>query len=90
MTVGAGLRPTAKAVEWPPDPTVRAPVFYPTGSPGRVTARGHTAHPSGAQCKSDLPLKVAWHGTFPLEILAASSGLRGEHTIVSDAVLPAR
>ena len=30
MAMGAGLRPTAKALEWPPDPTVRAPVLYPT------------------------------------------------------------
>jgi len=44
VTMGAGLRPTAKAVEWPPDPTVRAPVFYPTGSPRWVTAWGHPAN----------------------------------------------
>ncbi len=43
VSMGAGLRPTAKAVEGPPDPTVRAPVFYPTGSPGSVIARGHPA-----------------------------------------------
>ena len=30
VTKGAGLRPTAKAVELPPDPTVGAPVLYPT------------------------------------------------------------
>ncbi len=29
VTMGAGLRATAKAVEWPPDPKVRAPDFYP-------------------------------------------------------------
>jgi len=28
---GAGLRPPAKAVELPPDPTVRAPALDPTG-----------------------------------------------------------
>ena len=31
MTMGAGLRPTAKGVDEPPDPTVRAPVLHPTG-----------------------------------------------------------
>lgn len=29
VTMGAGLRPTAKAVEKPPDPTVGAPALYP-------------------------------------------------------------
>jgi len=32
VTKGAGLRPTAKAVELPPDPTVGAPVLYPTAA----------------------------------------------------------
>ena len=31
MAMGAGLRPTTKGVEPPPDPTVRAPVLHPTG-----------------------------------------------------------
>ena len=31
MARGAGLRPKAKAMEKPPDPTVRAPVPDPTG-----------------------------------------------------------
>ena len=31
MTMGAGLRPKAKAADEPPDPTVRAPVLDPTG-----------------------------------------------------------
>src|SRR3954471_5112112 len=30
-TMGAGLRPEAKAEDEPPDPTVRAPVLDPTG-----------------------------------------------------------
>ncbi len=29
VTMGAGLRPSAKALDKPPDPTVRAPKFYP-------------------------------------------------------------
>jgi hypothetical protein len=29
VTTGAGLRPIAKALDPPPDPTVRAPSFYP-------------------------------------------------------------
>jgi hypothetical protein len=32
MTTGAGLRPTAKVVDEPPDPTVRAPQIYPDGA----------------------------------------------------------
>ncbi len=48
VTMGAGLRPTAKAMEEPPDPTVRAPVLDPTGG-GRqkrgLTATTLTTHP---------------------------------------------
>ena len=35
VTRGAGLRPTAKAVDMPPDPTVGAPALYPAGPTGR-------------------------------------------------------
>src|SRR5450755_3678629 len=38
---GAGLRPTAKAVEQPPDPTVRAPALDPTGERLGETADIH-------------------------------------------------
>ena len=39
MARGAGLRPTAKAVDEPPDPTVRAPALDPTlGEGALVTA----------------------------------------------------
>ena len=31
VTMGAGLRPEAKAADEPPDPTVRAPALDPTG-----------------------------------------------------------
>ena len=34
VAMGAGLRPTTKGVEKPPDPKVRAPVLDPTGSGG--------------------------------------------------------
>ncbi len=37
MTTGVGLRPNAKALESPPNPTVRAPVLYPTGDRPRET-----------------------------------------------------
>jgi hypothetical protein len=30
VITGAGLRPKVKAVDKPPDPTVNAPVLYPT------------------------------------------------------------
>ncbi len=32
MAMRAGLRPTAKAVDLPPDSNVGAPAFYPTGA----------------------------------------------------------
>src|SRR3954447_10911422 len=39
---GAGLRPTAKGVDKPPDPTVRAPALDPTGGRGGwATGRGY-------------------------------------------------
>jgi hypothetical protein len=31
VAMGAGLRPKAKGLDKPPDPTVRAPVLDPTG-----------------------------------------------------------
>ena len=41
---GAGLRPPAKAVELPPDPTVRAPALDPTGEgPSEKCPRGQLA-----------------------------------------------
>jgi hypothetical protein len=36
VTRGAGLRAIVKTVEWPPDPTVGAPVFDPTGAGERL------------------------------------------------------
>src|SRR3954452_6178507 len=42
VTRGAGLRPTPKGVDEPPDPTVRAPALDPTwGGPGWETGRGY-------------------------------------------------
>jgi hypothetical protein len=38
---GAGLRPTAKAVDMPPDPTVGAPALYPAGPAVRQRLRQH-------------------------------------------------
>jgi hypothetical protein len=37
--MGAGLRPNAKARDKPPDPTVRAPNFYPD-PPAKVVPAG--------------------------------------------------
>jgi hypothetical protein len=42
VTRGAGLRPTAKAVATPPDPTVGAPALYPTRP---LQGQGHAAKP---------------------------------------------
>jgi hypothetical protein len=41
VTRGAGLRPTAKAVDMPPDPTVGAPALYPAGPAVRQRLRQH-------------------------------------------------
>ena len=41
VTRGAGLRPTAKAVDKPPDPTVGAPALYPAGPAVRQCLRQH-------------------------------------------------
>src|SRR3954452_3504547 len=42
VTTGAGLRPTPKGVDKPPDPTVRAPALDPTlGEEVLVTAPPH-------------------------------------------------
>jgi len=40
VTMGAGLRPEAKAEDEPPDPTVRAPVLDPTDERGVETGQG--------------------------------------------------
>ena len=40
VTMGAGLRPRAKAMDEPPDPTVRAPVLDPTDERGVETGHG--------------------------------------------------
>ena len=40
VTRGAGLRPTAKAVDTPPDPTVGAPALYPTMRSGSWRSTG--------------------------------------------------
>ena len=41
VTRGAGLRPAAKAVDMPPDPTVGAPALYPAGPAVRQCLRQH-------------------------------------------------
>ena len=40
VTMGAGLRPEAKAEDEPPDPTVRAPALDPTDERGVETGQG--------------------------------------------------
>jgi hypothetical protein len=42
VTMGAGLRPAAKAVEMPPGPTVRAPALYPAMGRMGASGRGRT------------------------------------------------
>jgi hypothetical protein len=36
MAMGVGLRPTAKAVEEPPNPKARAPRIYPDNRPSGI------------------------------------------------------
>ena len=51
--MGAGLRPKAKGLDKPPDPTVRAPVLDPTGVGERP--RGPTYHYLGTGDCPRLP-----------------------------------
>src|SRR5262249_44695160 len=46
VTMGAGLRPKAKGLDEPPDPTVRAPVLDPTERRGVETERKPPRHSS--------------------------------------------
>ena len=39
MAMGAGLRPTAKAVEEPPNPNARAPRIYPDSCENKAVAQ---------------------------------------------------
>ena len=39
VAMRAGLRPTAKAVDLPPDSNAGAPAFYPTGVPRQSSTR---------------------------------------------------
>jgi hypothetical protein len=48
VAMAAGLRPTAKAVDWPPEPKVRAPVLDPTCEGLTVQSRWAT-HPRVAR-----------------------------------------
>ena len=45
MTMGAGLRPEAKAADEPPDPTVRAPVLDPTERRTEASASARLLRP---------------------------------------------
>src|SRR5262249_42301929 len=56
VAMGAGLRPTAKAVELPPDPTVRAPALDPTGP--RLTAMSNGITDTCTPLKLGCPLKM--------------------------------
>ena len=56
VAMGAGLRPTTKGVEKPPDPKVRAPALDPTGSGGR--GREAPAHHNlGDLCLENISLR---------------------------------
>ena len=63
MTLGVGLRPNAKALELPPNPTVRAPVLYPTAG-RRVTTPldGNTREVLTCQGVSTQGQRIATNG----------------------------
>ena len=54
----AGLRPTAKAVEMPPDPTVGAPALYPTGALRQSSTLLRTAKALGLTIPPSLLLRA--------------------------------
>ena len=68
VTRGAGLRPTAKAVDTPPDPTVGAPALYPT--------RGKNLRPRNGDGRAELDREFAAEdapfsgGRFVVKIVA--------------------
>ena len=52
VTMGAGLRPRAKVMDEPPDPTVRAPVLDPTDERGVETGNGEAIEaPATERCE---------------------------------------
>ena len=65
MAMGAGLRPKAKGLDKPPDPTVRAPALYPAGLSSRRRLAEEKDRESGASLftsQSNVPdLKAATH-----------------------------
>src|SRR6516164_5092392 len=54
VTMGAGLRPKAKGLDKPPDPTVRAPVLDPTMASGR----SHAPAPVAADLAGRMPIHI--------------------------------
>src|SRR3954447_22796292 len=61
VTRGAGLRPTPKGVDKPPDPTVRAPALDPTGGGRLEKGRG----PAPRQPPTLPPLPARRPGRLP-------------------------
>ena len=63
--MGAGLRPTSKGVEPPPDPTVRAPVPHPTGDASYEPLEGNmigTPRPATVFTKQQRIAELARNG----------------------------
>jgi len=67
VAMGAGLRPSPKGVEPPPDPTVRAPVPHPTRSEANCLTSGCKSRrrrsPCGAVVISGSPRGDPWAGS---------------------------
>ena len=59
MAMGVGLRPNAKALELPPNPTVRAPVFYPTANKAGLKAVAESVEGRGPTKGNDTQALLA-------------------------------
>ncbi len=76
MATGAGLRPTAKAVDEPPDPTVRAPQIYPdrpafVAADKQLRATLFRTRGPGAIRLTPAARQVPWHPAAEENVRAA-------------------
>lgn len=87
MAMGAGLRPTLKCVELPPDPKVRAPVPHPTRSEANCLTSGCKSRrrrsPCGAVVISGSLRGDSWAGSPDVQAPGGQVGLEppwsGQH-----------
>jgi hypothetical protein len=87
VAMGAGLRPTLKCVELPPDPKVRAPVPHPTRSEANCLTSGCKSRrrrsPCGAVVISGSLRGDSWAGSPDVQAPGGQVGLEppwsGQH-----------